>query len=189
MALPINIDDLINSRTVESVRIEFKKGWNPEEIIRTICAFANDLNEYGSGYIVVGIEEKDGTPILPPEGLQQEQVDAIQKKFVELCNLLTPKIFPVIEPIEFMGKYVIVIWVTAGEERPYSAPATLGKGIQHKIYVRQGSATVVATPLLENRLRELSAYRHFDDRVNTKASIDDFDLGLIQAYLQEIKSS
>lgn len=189
MALPINIDDLINSRTVEYVRIEFKKGWNPEDIIRTMCAFANDLNEYGSGYIVVGIEEKDGTPILPPEGLQQEQVDAIQKKFVELCNLLTPRIFPVIELIEFMGQYIIVIWVTVGEERPYSAPAILGKGAQHKIYVRQGSTTVVATPLLENRLRELSAYRHFDDRVNTKASIDDFDLGLIQAYLQEIKST
>jgi ATP-dependent DNA helicase RecG len=47
MALPINIDDLVNSRTVESVRIEFKKGWNPEEIIRTMCAFANDINEYG----------------------------------------------------------------------------------------------------------------------------------------------
>ncbi len=189
MSLPINIDDLINSRTVESVRIEFKTGWNPEEIIRTMCAFANDLNEYGSGYIVVGIEEKDGTPILPPAGLQQEQVDAIQKKFVELCNLLTPKIFPIIEPIEFMGQYIVVIWVTAGEERPYSAPATLGKGAQHKIYVRQGSTTVVATPLLENRLRELSAYRHFDDRTNTKASVDNFDLGLIQAYLQEIKSS
>jgi ATP-dependent DNA helicase RecG len=189
MALPINIDDLINSRTVESVRIEFKKGWNPEDVIRTMCAFANDINEYGSGYIVVGIEEKDGTPILPPSGLQKEQVDSIQKKFVELCNLLTPKIFPIIEPIEFMGQYIVVIWVTVGEERPYSAPATLGKGAQYKIYVRQGSTTIIATPLLENRLRELSAYRHFDDRINTKASIDDFDLGLIQAYLQEIKSS
>lgn len=35
MALPININDLINSHTVESVRIEFKRGWNPEEIIHS----------------------------------------------------------------------------------------------------------------------------------------------------------
>ena len=49
MALPININDLINSHTVESVRIEFKRGWNPEEIIHSICAFANDIIEYGSG--------------------------------------------------------------------------------------------------------------------------------------------
>ncbi len=189
MALPININDLINSRTVESVRIEFKKGWNPEEVVHTMCAFANDINEYGSGYIVIGVEEKDGAPILPPIGLLQEQIDPIQKKFIELCNLLRPKLFPVIEPVEFMGKYIVVIWVTTGEERPYSAPVTLGKNAQYKMYVRQGSTTIPTTPLLESRLRELSAYRHFDDRINTKASVDDFDLGLIQAYLQEIKSS
>jgi ATP-dependent DNA helicase RecG len=44
MALPINIDDLINCRTVESERIEFKAGWNPLEIVHTLCAFANDIN-------------------------------------------------------------------------------------------------------------------------------------------------
>ena len=189
MALPININDLINSHTVESVRIEFKRGWNPEEIIHSICAFANDINEYGSGYIIVGIEEKDGSPVLPPSGLLQEQIDSIQKKFIELCNLLRPKLFPIIEPIEFMGKFIVVIWITTGEERPYSAPVTLGKNALYKIYVRQASTTIPTTPLLENRLRELSAYRHFDDRINTKASVDDFDLGLIQAYLQEIKSN
>lgn len=43
MALPINIDDLINCRTVESERIEFKEGWNLEEVIRPLCAFANDI--------------------------------------------------------------------------------------------------------------------------------------------------
>lgn len=29
MALPVNINELINGRTVEWERIEFKKGWNP----------------------------------------------------------------------------------------------------------------------------------------------------------------
>lgn len=28
MALPINIDDLINRRVVESARVEYKKNWN-----------------------------------------------------------------------------------------------------------------------------------------------------------------
>ena len=32
MALPINIEDLLNKRKVEGNRIEFKKGWNPAEI-------------------------------------------------------------------------------------------------------------------------------------------------------------
>jgi len=63
MALPINIHQLITGKTVEWDRIEFKKGWNPEEILHTLCAFANDVNNWGGGYIVIGIEEKDGIPV------------------------------------------------------------------------------------------------------------------------------
>lgn len=43
MALPINVEDLLMQRKVESNRIEFKKGWNPDKIYHSICAFANDF--------------------------------------------------------------------------------------------------------------------------------------------------
>jgi ATP-dependent DNA helicase RecG len=39
-----------------------------------------------------------------------------------------------------------------------------------------------------HRLNELTARIPFDDRINHKATIQDFDLGLIQAFLQEVKS-
>lgn len=32
MALPINIEELLNKRRVESNRVEFKRGWNPTDI-------------------------------------------------------------------------------------------------------------------------------------------------------------
>lgn len=188
MALPVNIDDLINTRTVESVRIEFKKGWNPEEILHSICAFANDIGEFGSGYIIIGVEEKSGVPILPPSGIQDSQIDTIQKELVELCFHIKPNVFPVIEPVLLQDKHIIIVWVTTGEERPYTAPTTLGAKSQRKIYVRQASVTIPATPQLEARLRELATYNHFDDRVNTRASLSDLDLGNILAYLQEVKS-
>ena len=44
MPLPINISELINGNTVEWDRLEFKSGWNPEDVLHTICAFANDVN-------------------------------------------------------------------------------------------------------------------------------------------------
>ena len=53
MALPINVEDLLRQRKVESNRIEFKKGWNPDRIYRSICAFANDFDNIGGGYIFV----------------------------------------------------------------------------------------------------------------------------------------
>ena len=58
MSLPINIEDLLHRNKVESNRVEFKKGWNPASIYHTICAFANDLDNLGGGYIVVGVEEE-----------------------------------------------------------------------------------------------------------------------------------
>src|SRR3989337_679041 len=101
MALPININDLITCRTVESERIEFKEGWNPEEVNHTLCAFANDINNWGGGYIVIGVQEKDGMPVLPPVGLKAPAIDKIQKDLLNLCNRLKPNYFPVAEPVLF----------------------------------------------------------------------------------------
>lgn len=189
MALPINIDDLINAQTVESVRIEFKRGWNPYSILKTVCAFANDIDEYGGGYIIVGIEENGGIPILPPFGVQQNEIDGIQREFFKLCkDNVKENIFPAIEPIQFQGKWIVIIWVTPGEERPYRASDSPGKNAQMKVFVRHGAITKEADNEQESQLRELAAYKHFDDRINIKASVDDLDLGLMLAYLQEIKS-
>jgi ATP-dependent DNA helicase RecG len=54
--LPINLDDLLRQRTVEGERIEYKAGWNPDPILRTVCAFANDFANLGGGYVVIGQE-------------------------------------------------------------------------------------------------------------------------------------
>ena len=37
--LPLNLDDLLHQRTVEGDRIEYKAGWNPDAIVKTLCAF------------------------------------------------------------------------------------------------------------------------------------------------------
>ena len=36
---PLNLDDLLRQRTVEGDRIEYKAGWNPDAVVRTLCAF------------------------------------------------------------------------------------------------------------------------------------------------------
>ena len=60
MPLPVNIKDLINQRIVESTRIEYKEGFNPRTIVHTICAFANDIDNSGGGYVIVGVAEGRG---------------------------------------------------------------------------------------------------------------------------------
>ena len=49
MALPLNIDDLIHQRKVESARIEYRKDWNPEKVLHSVCAFTNDIDNWGGG--------------------------------------------------------------------------------------------------------------------------------------------
>jgi len=63
---------------VEWERLEFKAGWNPKAVLHTMCAFANDFHNLGGGYIIIGVDEDNGRPILPPAGLPAMQLDAIQ---------------------------------------------------------------------------------------------------------------
>jgi ATP-dependent DNA helicase RecG len=78
MKLPINIQDILTGRTVEWERLEFKAGWNPQEVIHTLCAFANDFHNLDGGYLIIGIKEDNGRPILPPVGLTPGYLDSIQ---------------------------------------------------------------------------------------------------------------
>lgn len=189
MALPVNIPDLIHGQTVEWARLEFKQGWNPEEIIHTLCAFANDLHNWGGGYVVVGIAENNGQPVLPPVGLQANQLDKIQGEVVQLAHQISPNYFPIVEPYVLDGAHILVLWCPAGDNRPYSAPTTQGKGAQRAHYVRVGSRSVIAQGETLRQLQALAARIPFDDRVNQQATIADLDLGAIQAHLQEVKSA
>jgi len=47
--LPINLKDLLHQRKVECERIEYKTGGNPDPIMRTLSAFANDFKNLGWG--------------------------------------------------------------------------------------------------------------------------------------------
>ena len=188
MPLPVNISQLLTGKTVEGERLEFKEGWNPELVLRSICAFANDINNWGSGYIVIGIETRNGQPLLPPIGLQTNQVDSIQRKLLEICNRLVPPYFPVVEPTQFKGKRILVIWVPGGDNRPYKAPTTLGKKSQLVHWVRRYSSTKKANPAEERQLLELAAKIPFDDRISHQAEISDLKLPLIQSFLREVKS-
>ena len=78
MPLPINIEVLLSEHVIESERIELKKGWNPQVILHSICAFANDFNNLGGGYIVVGVEENDGLAVMPPFGIDRGSVEELR---------------------------------------------------------------------------------------------------------------
>src|ERR1035438_4024623 len=100
MRLPINIDDVLHGQTVEWERLEFKHGWNPEAVLHTMCAFANDFHNLGGGYIFIGVAEEDGQPVLPPAGLPTNKLDCVQKEILEIGHRMQPYYHPVIRSEE-----------------------------------------------------------------------------------------
>jgi len=189
MALAVNIDELVNGQVIEWERLEFKQGWNPEDVLHTMCAFANDINNWGGGYIIVGIAEKNGRPVLPPVGLNPNQLDRIQGELTELSHRIELPYMPVIHPYVFQGKHILVLYCPAGDVRPYSAPESLSAGKQSRFhYIRSGSRSIRAQGENLRRLQELTARIPFDDRLYPNGELHDLDLGLIRSFLGEIKS-
>jgi len=92
--IPLKLETLLKGRVVESDRVEYKSGWNPNETIQTICAYANDWSNTNGGYIVIGIAEENGQPILPPKGLPVNSLDKIQQELIQYCKQITPNYSP-----------------------------------------------------------------------------------------------
>lgn len=189
MTLPVNIESLIDGRVVESDRIEFKKGWNPDAIYRTICAFANDFEDIGGGYIVVGVEEENGRAKRPVCGLDVNELDTIQKSMVGFNNLIQPYYQPrtAIEDVD--GKKVFVIWATPGDRRPYKVPDNVtAKHKEYNYYIRYNSSTIIAKGDYEIELLNMANRVPFDDRGNISATTSDVSMLLIRDYLTQTGS-
>ena len=190
MAIPTNIKTLLSGGVVEWARIEFKETWDAEATLKTVCAFANDLDHWGGGYIVIGVEEQNGQPVYPLKGVSIDKIDAYQKNILSKCKLIRPAYMPIVEVVDYDSKKFIVLWCPGGDSRPYSAPKTMAKDNKERIYyIRKLSSTVEPTDEEEKDLFYLANRIPFDDRVNHQAEMSDLNITLVQNYLKEVKSS
>lgn len=192
MPLPINISDLINRRVVENARVEYKGDWNPEPIMHSICAFANDIDNWGGGYIIIGINEEDGMPKFPIQGLEKSSIDRINKELLQKCNLIEPRYIPIVEQTTFDGKEIVVLWVPGGPDRPYKCPVAFptekAKKAEKAYYIRKMSNSIRANALEEKELILLSSSQPYDDRANLMAKVEDLKSSLISEFLHTVGS-
>ena len=190
MALPINIEDLLNKRKIEGNRIEFKKGWNPADIYHSICAFANDFDNLGGGYILVGVEQHDnGLAKRPVAGINIEAVDGILKQMVGFNNMFDPYYLPRTSVEEVDGQQVLVIWAPSGVNRPYAIPMDVqAKVKQMRYYVRSGSSSIIAKGEVLDELRDMANRVPFDERANPNIAMSDISMVLLRDYLATIGS-
>jgi len=131
MSIPITIEKLLNENIVESARIEFKESWNLDETLKTISAFANDFDNYGGGYIVIGIKENEGQIDL----LNINEIDNIQKDILRYFNFLKPKYIPETELVNYIGKSLLLVWGPGGYDRPYLCLEKPSVAHSERIYI------------------------------------------------------
>ena len=177
MHLEISIEALLYKEKIESNRIEFKKGWNPDDIYRSICAFANDFDNQGGGYILVGVEEENGVAVRPVIGIDENTIDEIEKAMVGYDRKIIPAYSAKISIEEVDGKKIIALWCPTGVERPYKVPdnVTSTKEKNHKVRIRSKSSSVVATAEQEKELYSMASREPFDMVGNPKASFEDIN--------------
>lgn len=199
--LPISIDDLLYRRGIESTRVELKATWDFDEkskmcpigdaIVRTICAFANDLQNLNGGYVILGVEEAGGVASLPPRGLTPEALGQAHKRLREWSSRIEPHYLPVFSPEKVGDRLVLVIWAPGGQDRPYQAPESNAKGAPRRFYVRHGEETIDAgrKPELMRQLTQLAARIPFDDRRAVGAKLEDIRETKVREFLHDVGSS
>ncbi len=193
LILPVGLSEILRpGRAIESSKVEFKASWDEKttgaQILRTICAFANDLQNLNGGYIVLGVEACDGLGVLPPKGLAPEKMEEIQEWIRGRCNSFRPVYVPVLSPEVVDGKHVLVIWAPGGELRPYQAPESIEKGAAHHYYVRTNNETRQAAGTVLTSLMHQTARVPFDDRKALDVPLEKLRESLVREFLADIRS-
>ena len=190
--LPVNLDALLHGRGVESERVEFKASWDEHttgpQVLRTMCAFANDYHNLNGGYVVIGVAERAGRAVLPPTGLSANDVEEAQKWIRGNSNRLDPPYPPILSPEAISGRHILVVWAPASEMRPHRAPATDGGASRY--WVRLGSETVDAErrgDLLRGLIQQ-TARVPWDDRRALDAQVEDLREVKVREYLRDVGS-
>lgn len=186
MELEFGIEDLLNGKRVESDRLEFKAGWNPDDIYPSICAFANDFDNQGGGYIIIGVQEENGIAKRPVKGIEEAELDAIQKDMLGFNKKIIPEYFPktIIDKVD--DRYVIVLWVPTGIQRPYKIPehVTSKREKSYKYFIRYNTSSISATTEQEKELIQMAGRIPFDEQPNSVAGFDDISLVLLEEHLK-----
>ena len=190
--LPINLDDLLYCRSVESERVEFKGSWDPRstgpQVLKTICAFANDYHNLNGGYIVIGVEERAGRAVLPPSGLSETEVGEAQRWIRGQCNRIDPPYNPILSPEKVGERLVLIVWAPASEMRPHRAPRT--DAGPSRFWVRLGAETVNAEQrgnVLQGLIQQ-TARVPWDDRRAPDAKVEDLREAKVREHLRDIRS-
>jgi ATP-dependent DNA helicase RecG len=174
----------------ESEQIEWKElVADIDDVVATLSAFANDLNNLGGGYVVCGAKEaKDehGFPQLICTGLSANRLKEIEGTVLTRCReRVSPPLTPMVEEIETddpQRRVLVFVQPATGTSHSFRKNDT---GSKH--YVRVSRSTIEArNGVLKDLLVRKGLLEPWDRRPCPTATINDLDLLALRDALQRM---
>jgi ATP-dependent DNA helicase RecG len=167
----------------ESNSVEWKAGGDPEKIVKTLAAFANDYEGAGIGYVACGVEEQrhdDGRSTPNVVGISGGEARKLRDRIFELCHsLVTPPISPRFESVALdEERQVLVAWIAASSE-----VHTFKKAV----VIRLGDKVTNATVPQHSELVQRKAHLDWLDQPCPGAMLDDIDFFALEEISKGLK--
>lgn len=185
--------DLKELATRESEKVEWKENGDDKEIVKsitkTISAFANDISNFGGGYVVCGAREtKDdyGFPKLEYKGLTANKLMEIKSKVLKYCrDYVSPSLVPIVQEMENPEnkdtRILIFIVIATSDAHTYRNDE------KNAYYVRNARETFEArNGILSQLLIKKQKIESFDKKMHPNTTEKDIDVLLFRDSMQEM---
>ncbi|HEX5459916.1 MAG TPA: RNA-binding domain-containing protein [Steroidobacteraceae bacterium] len=188
MTIGIDLDQLARR---ESEQTEWKENVaDVNDVVATLCAFANDLQNLGGGYVVCGSREEEdehGFPQLVRKGLAARRLKEIENVVLAYCrDRVSPPLAPLVEELDgdHLERRILVFMQPA--TRAAHTFRRNREGAKH--FVRVGRSTIEArNGLLMDLLVRKSALEPWDRRPCPGATLGDIDLLALRDALERMR--
>ena len=182
--------DLQQLSVRESEQTEWKENVaDIDDVVETLSAFANDMQNLGGGYVVCGAQEsKDehGFPLLRRTGLTANRLKEVENIVLTRCReRVSPSIAPLLEELPVDGgDRRILVFIQAATRRAHMFRRGNDSA---KYFVRVGRSTLEArNGLLLELLERSGAVEPWDRRPCASATVQDLDLLALRDTLQRM---
>ncbi|WP_437280201.1 ATP-binding protein [Sorangium sp. So ce375] len=182
--------DLVELARRESEQTEWKENVaDVNDVVETLSAFANDLQNLGGGYVVCGAkEEKDesGFPKLVRAGLTAARLKEVENTVLTRCrDRVSPPLAPLVEELESddpQRRILVFLQPATGSAHTFRRN---NEGAKH--FVRVSRSTIEArNGLLKDLLVRKGALEPWDRRPCNAATVNDIDLLTLRDALQRM---
>lgn len=182
--------DLTELSQRENEQTEWKENVaDIDDVVATLSAFANDLQNLGGGYVVCGArEEKDanGFPRLVRTGLTANRIKEIENTVLARCReRVSPPIMPLVEELpaaDDSRRVLVFLQPATGMAHTFRRAH---EGTKH--YVRVSRSTIEArNGVLRELLVRKGVLEPWDRRPCNGATTNDLDLLALRDALQRI---